>query len=993
MEENQTSLPGSTQKAMRFVVFLLFFGSGVSGLVYEVVWTRHLIYLFGATLFAVSTVLAAFMGGLALGSYILGKYADKNRNNLRLYAILEVGIAVSALLLPFLLSLLDPIYRVAYTSLKGSFFLLSLLRFILTFAVLLIPTTMMGGTLPVLSRFLARKKETLGLNVGALYSLNTLGAVLGCFLTGFIFIAAFGVRGATFLAAGVNLLVALVAFLLARARDEAPESLPEKGEKPASPDDDKKRESDRKIIYAVLWCYAISGFIALSYQVTWNRALVFTFEIMKNTTYSFTAMLTVFLVGLALGGAVMSAFIDRQKDTLRLFALIQLLIGICGAFSFFAIFHLGPGISPFTPYDEAGNILWWHGVLNVFSKTGAAVFLPTFLMGMAFPVATKICVDRISSVGFGVGRLYSVNTLGSIIGSFASGFILIPALGVAGTIFVLATGNLLIALYLFRINPQLAGNSRKMLTVLCGIAILILLIRMPREVRFQELAPTERSLFYKEGPLATVSVIENSFKYRTIYVDNVGVAGTDRILLTDQKSLAHIPMLLLTDPKSALTVGFGSGGASYSYTLYDSIDDIHCVEICKTVMDAAPDLLASNHGILLPVSRNVPMPIPLEKYSHAAMPGYLSFDQRYRIIFDDVRSYLRFTGRKYDIIATDCTDLRYKSNANLYDYEYFRLCRKHLSEDGMVVVWMPLAGLSDDMFRLALRTFYRVFPEMSIWYMNNESTHYILLIGTPRPLKIDYALLRERLGFPKVKEDLAELFLDDADKLLSCFLCDQHTLEAFLEGDKINTENRPFLEFESPKYGYGDQPMIDNLESLMSIRTSILPYIENVKDRPAFEARMKKYSDALPHIIRGHSHYRRLEMVEACREYMKAVSLCPEDRATKYLLDFDEIQLRIAAHPFEPWAYRQLGAVYFEQKRFSEAVTVLNQLLENCPVPPANAPEETVKFHMDCLFAANKMIGQSYIEVGNEEYAIRYLKRAKELNPNDQETADLLKSR
>jgi spermidine synthase len=976
---NGTLRTKSEITGINIAVFLLFFASGVSGLIYEVVWTRKLMYIFGATLFAVATVLSAFMGGLALGSWLFGKYADKSRNNLRLYGYLQIGIGLSALFLPFILSMLDPIYKAFYQNFNASFIVISLLRFVLTFAVLLIPTTLMGGTLPVLSRFLVKKKESLGLNIGVLYSMNTLGAVLGCFMAGFILIASIGIRGTTYIAVGLNLAVALTSILLSRGMDtpEAAEEKESAEKEKILPEDEAK---SRRIVFWVLGCYAVSGFVALSYQVAWNRALVFCFEAMKNTTYSFTAMLTVFLVGLALGGSVMSAFIDKQKDPLRLFGLIQVLIGLFGAFSFYMIFYIGPTLAPFSLYDKAGEVSWLAGVLNVFVKTGAAIFIPTFLMGMAFPVVTRICVDRIGSVGFGVGRLYSLNTIGAIVGSFASGFILVPVLGLAGCIYLLSIMNLMIALVVFLINPFMKKQSRTILVISCIVIALVLLIRMPHGVKFQELAPTDKEIYYKEGPLATVSVLENSFKYRTIYVDNVGVAGTDRILLTDQKSLAHIPMLLLKDPKSALTVGFGSGGASYSYTRYESMEDIHCVEICKTVMDTAPDLLASNHGILLPESRkDAPMPFPVQAYKYEALPGYKTYDKRYKIILDDVRSYLRFTGKKYDIIATDCTDLRYKSNANLYDDKYFELCRDHVTDDGMVVVWMPLAGLSDEMFRLALRTFYKYFPEMSIWYMNNDSTHYILIIGTRKPLKIDYSLMKEKLKEKTVKEDLAELFLDDVDKLLSCFLCDQTTLDKYLEGTKINSENRPYLEFESPKYGYGDKPLLDNLDNLVELETSILPYLKNIPDRVKFEKTMKRYSKALPYIIKGHAHFRNLVPVKACKDYMKASEIVPEDRATKYLLDFDEIKLRIEAHPKESWAYRELGECFFMQKRYADAVTVLSKMIRNCPKPNEDkASKQSIDYYKYAMHYANKTIGNCYIKTGSPEMAKPYLKKASE---------------
>ncbi len=356
-----------------------------------------------------------------------------------------------------------------------------------------------------------------------------------------------------------------------------------------------------------------------------------------------------------------------------------------------------------------------------------------------------------------------------------------------------------------------------------------------------------------------------------------------------------------------------------------------------------------------------------------------------------MRSYLRFTGRAYDIIATDCTDLRYKTNANLYDYEYFGLCKKHITDDGMVVAWMPLAGLSDEMFRLALRTFYRIFPDMTIWYMNNEPTHYILILGTKKPLKIDYALMKKKLQEPTVKADLAELYLDDADKILSCFVCDKNILEGFLAGKKVNSENRPYLEFESPKYGYGEKPLIDNLETLMSLHSSVLPYVENVPDQAAFVKRMNRYFKAIPHIIAGHEAYRELKIEDACREYMEAVRIVPEDNATLALLDFEELKLRIAAYPTDPWGYRQLGAVYFLQGRYQDAVTALAELLKRTTELPPDASKETINYYDGSIIFANKTIGKCYMKVGNPQYARPYLEKAHELQPEDTEITSLLK--
>jgi len=301
--------------------------------------------------------------------------------------------------------------------------------------------------------------------------------------------------------------------------------------------------------------------------------------------------------------------------------------------------------------------------------------LPTLIMGMAFPAAAKLCVADLDHVGGGVGRLYAFNTLGSILGSLAAGFLLIPALGLSRTILLLSALSIASSLAIFFADPQCRAATRTTMAALAAGTLLVFTLQLGlKPLTFSEYLANDlpyEVLAYVEGPLDTVTVTLDVAGNRKISVDNIPVAATDRVMLTDQKSLAHLPALILPKPASVLTVGFGSGGASYSYTLYDELSTIHCVEISPTVLQ--PDiqrlLTASNHGL---VDR---------------------FDQlpQYHVIRDDARSMLRFTHQRYDSIAVDCTDLRYKSNANLYDLEFFRLCRERLTDDGMVVVWMPWA--------------------------------------------------------------------------------------------------------------------------------------------------------------------------------------------------------------------------------------------------------------------------------------------------------------
>lgn len=890
------------------VVLALFLGSGFAGLVYEVIWSRMLTYVFGATLYAVSTVLAAFMGGLALGSFLFGRWVDRRRNPLLIYALLELGIAVSALAVPSLLRLVDPIYRTFYKSGEPPFHAITLVRLALTLAVLLIPTTLMGATLPVLSRWYGRVQERLGLSLGLLYAINTFGAVIGCYLTGFHGIAALGVRGMMFVAVGVNALVGAIALALSRAPgvELEPAGAAEPAAVAAAPDPAASVPHDVTPTTAqiVFWCYGISGAVALAYQVAWSRSLVFSFDQLKNTTYAFTAMLAVFLVGLAAGSALMTLLVDRLPEPVRCFSLIQLGIGLTGAFSLIVILKVAPGLAPFKALsDDATEIFFGAAVANVFIKTAAAILLPTLLMGMAYPVAVRICVPSLARVGRTVGDLYSINTVGAIIGALLAGFFLIPSFRIPWTIFLLCLANIAMAVVVTLNLPMIHPVRRHMVIGLSAVCVLVLLVRFPFNARFHRPEPTQVPIFYKEGPLATVSVMENLIGERTLYVDKVGVAGTDPILLTDQKSLAHIPMLFLDKPARALTVGFGSGGASWSYLQYGSLKNLDCVEICRTVLDASPFLTVSNHGL------------------------WARRDPRYRVIIDDVRSYLRFTPKRYDIIATDCTDLRYKTNANLYDYEYFQLCRSRLTSGGMVVAWMPLGGLSPEAFRLALRTFYKVFPNMAILYMNNEPTHYILLVGPTGPLRIDYRRMREKLEEKTVAADLRELLLDDADKLLSCYMTDAGSVAEDLAGERVNSENFPYLEFWSPRYGYSEKPLFDNLDWLLSKVNPVERHLKAGSYDKADLERLRRFRRAVPHIIQGHKFYRQLKFADAARAYMKAVEICPEDRATARLLNFEALQRRAERLPDEIWSRYHLGEVLAVQKRYEEAITFLEECI------------------------------------------------------------------
>ena len=385
-------------------VLVLFFLSGATGLVYEVVWHRMLVLVFGSTAFATATILASFMFGLALGSFCFGRLVDRYREPLKLYAYLEAGIGVFAILFPFILSGVTTVYVAVYQHFDTTFYLFSLLRFLLSFLILVIPSFLMGGTLPVLSKLFVRDFGRLGSGIGSLYGTNTLGAVVGTFSAGFLLIILFGAKETTYIAAAVNILVAGAAFGLSRLSP-----LQHQDNKPteSSPDN---REPDRPryppyVYVVILAVYGLSGFCALAYEVLWTRVLIF---YVHSTTYAFTIMLSSFLLGIALGSLVFGRLIDKTKQHLTLLAFIEVLIGLFAILSIWEFSKLNELMVSLT--DRLPS--WQMFVLARYVGAFLIMFIPTLLMGIAFPLASKIySQNRVNIRCTGVGALDTTGTV------------------------------------------------------------------------------------------------------------------------------------------------------------------------------------------------------------------------------------------------------------------------------------------------------------------------------------------------------------------------------------------------------------------------------------------------------------------------------------------------------------------------------------------------------------------------------------------------------
>ncbi len=820
----------------------VFTASGFAGLVYEVVWMRLLTAVLGSTSAAIAAVLAAFMGGLALGSAAFGALVDRSRSPLRVFAGIELGIAATGLLVPVLLAGLAPLYAWLQPAAASPSSALAMLQFLLSLAVLMMPTALMGGTLPALTRAVVPPGRV-ARGVAALYAANTLGATAGAFSAGFILLPAIGMR-ATYVAAAINVLTAGAALLVARREGLTRRVAIGTASQPRAPLASLRPWLGRLVALTA----AVSGFGALAAEVAWTRLLVFG---LGSTTYAFATMLTTFLGGLALGswGAMQAARAIRRPA--RALAVVQGLVGIVGVASLLAYTRYAERIA--TATHAAIDTSWIRATAIGFAAAAGALLPATLLMGATFPLACAAYAEGRGRLGGAVGRLYAMNTLGAIVGSLAAAFLLIPWWGIQETLVILAAGNLLMAAVL-----ALAEGGRGALKLAAPAVLAALGLVLAPALRAPLHQPDigGRLLFYREGRLSTVSVVENADGYKTLHIDKIAVAGTDPVMLTDQKSLAHLPMLLHPGATRALTVGFGSGGASWSFTRYSRLQQVDCAEIDPTVLEASSHFHESHHNVF--------------------------GERKFELILDDARSFLQRTDRTYDIISTDCTDLRYKSNAMLYTREYFQLCRRRLNRGGLTVVWLPLGGLSTEDLRVAVATFRAVFPRMSVWYMNNAPAHYVLLIGADRDIPIDIQSLREQLAEKTVAEDLAEIGLADPWKIVSGFLFGAEGAARFAGGAPVNTDARPILEFSVPRGGFSGFVISRNLLSLL--RERHVPPVRAASNADLLV--LDRYWRAADRLIRGHALFQRgnHDYRSTVAQYRAAQAINPADDQTPRLI-------------------------------------------------------------------------------------------------------------
>lgn len=797
---------------MTYLVLSIFFITGLTGLAYELIWIRLLILSFGSTQFAITTVLSTFMAGLALGSIIFGRIVDKYRFPLRVYAAIEIVLGIYCVLSPWIFSIAREAYLAlspvtGETSYQAWF---EPVQFMMAFIVLIVPTTLMGGTLPALVKYLASLSGRIGYHTAVPYAVNTLGAVTGCIATGFFALYYIGINATVYIA-GITDIIAgsLLLALYWKERGAGTVGVTEDNSAPMP----EGGTSRKQLIYIIISAFTLSGFCSLAYEVLWTRVLSL---VLGSSVYAFTIMLATFLVGLGLGSIAFAPFVDRCKKPMLWFSVLEAIIGLFALASVYIYREL-----PFLFFNlkDVFAERFWLFLIIEFLIAAAVMIVPTLSMGAIFPLVNRIYAQGSSqSIGKKVGDIYFFNTTGAIFGSAAGGFLMIPLIGVQNGVVLTAGLNILISIVLL----YHSGITRA--RVLLGSAafatiFVVLAVALPQWEKmamtmglyvnqydsdtknrsFKDWRFNERLLYYKEGLNAIITVRGSGPNLDVISYQANGKQEARSESGRPSWSwsiLGHIPMMLHSgQPKETLLIGLGSG-ITLGAMEYYPINGVDVVELESGVVDAARFFSKSNNNAL--------------------------DDPRVRLHLTDGRSFLSTASKKYDIIVSGVSDPWISGVSNLFTIDYFEELKNRLNDDGIVAVWFSNYKSTPDDFKIGLNSFAAVFPQVSAWFHYRAALD-LVIIGSVKPHSFDMQRLRNILADPKISAGLARIDINNPYDIFTLFLSGDRDLRRYIGTARINSDERPILEFSLPKNLYKEVSGADRVSEILAITEDIAP--------------------------------------------------------------------------------------------------------------------------------------------------------------------------
>jgi spermidine synthase len=737
---------------LTFAYPLLLFGSGTAGLIYQVLWVKQLSLVVGIEVYAVTTGISAFFAGLALGSFLFGRWADRSSRPLFLYALMEIGVAVFGFAATFAFAHAANAFA-AVEQHVGFFAWLPL------FLLIGLPALLMGGALPAVVRAVGPRQSEVGWAGGALYAANTAGAIAGALLTVFLLIRTFGVQGSAIFAAAINVTLGAVAFSIHRSAKAQPETSVST-DPVATPNPTQARFA--------IGLYSAAGGIALGYEVFWSQAIV---QFMSTRTFSFAMVLAVYLSGVFVGSSLGARYASRIRDPWSTFGLLT---AAAGCVALLEISLLGPWVQELQlqvghlVFSVTGSLL--ADMSGRFFATAMAIlFIPTMLLGAAFPVVLRLAVGA-GSIGSGVGSVIAANTIGGVLGTMLTGFFLIPRFGLVRTIGILAIAAGIVGAIAVTRSP-VRWKRMGIATVAVGTCALLAAVFTPKD-RFASLLTEARGgniVFYDESAGGTAAVLEYPHKsgnIRRLYIQGVSNSGDAMPSLRYMRLQSLLPLLIHKgEPHSALVIGFGTGITAGSLLAYPQLEKRVCAELLPAVIRAGPLF----HG----------------NFDAAHNPNI-------EIRLRDGRRELVQSNERYDLITLEPPPPSAAGVVNLYSRDFYELAGTRLQPNGLLAQWLPLATQNFEETRSLVRSFLDAFPHATLW---TTELHEMLLIGSLSPIELDLNQITARFSQPPVEQTLREVGIDSPAALLATFVTDRTGLLRFAANAPAVTDNHPRIEY------------------------------------------------------------------------------------------------------------------------------------------------------------------------------------------------------
>lgn len=760
--------------------------SGFSALIYQITWTRHLSLLFGSNMLAVGTVVATFMAGLAIGSLVFGARADRSRNPLRLYALLEAGIALTALLFPLALNLIASIFIPLAQSSPDGGGIITVSRMVLGALALLPPTICMGGTLPVICRFLAGQQ--LGRLVGKLYALNTFGAVAGCLVGGFLLIPHFGMFATQAIAIGVNLIIAIIAWRLGAS----PAELNSSGK-------EEKADSAGTSIAALLLLAGttIFGLSALAFEMLWTRLFLL---FLGNTTYAFSTILGVFLCGLTLGGAIYARWLANRANLAGIYATLvsTMLLYILATLPFYDRFGF-----LFEAIHRQADTGWWFLAGGSFLIVSLVMLIPAALSGALFPATVALLCREGDRTGSVIGKVLFWNTLGAMCGSFLGVFAVL-LFGLQESFKVIALiGLVYLGIFLWNIRAQLP-RPLAISFVLLPLLLLVVPLNWNQGLLnsgiyvysgyYESIGGLERLLTagqpddVVEGIETTAAFYRTKEGHKEFRVNGKTDGGTTPGDMKTQILLGQLPMLFRPNADTALVIGLGTG-VTLRQVLDYPVKDIDCVEISPAVVAISKHFSAENEGVL--------------------------DSARINLMIRDGRNLLLTGQKRYDVIISEPSNPWQTGNANLFTREFYRLAVSRLQANGIFCQWLPTYDLPTEKLQIALQTFADSFKNIRVFLLGGD----MIMLGSPSTINLEIDPVEDPESRAAILGHLALAGLNSPRQLFERYYFANETFVTAAAGNApLNTDNLPHLEFTRQM---GINRMNTNLRFLVNQRQQV----------------------------------------------------------------------------------------------------------------------------------------------------------------------------